>query len=602
MKSHRRDGSTTSHSARRGLAMAVGLLFTCCAARAAEPAPDVGDLPGLTTVGNAAWNELAVRKVLPTFAFGGQASDAQIARWADMPPRAAIRQMLTFDEHNLRLSPPDRTLSREHMETRPQSLRALSTLWSSTDRGNYVPSARRAGYSRADWMGGVETWTTAARVRGGNPFRHRVGFWETNFHLATSHNKTSTWQIIRAYDDTLAALAANRPYEDVIATASLTGAVTTQYGTQYNRYYDQCYCNEDFAREFHQLGFGILGSAEPEYHERVSIKNTAAALSGIYLTSNETPNEWEAEKVNCGLDGHVPTAVEVQHTLLDGGNACAKIRQLARVSIKHPESVSNLPVMIVQGIADDEISPAEAAALRRAWRGMPQKNLLRFLRAYAVSTLFHSRDRVKHITSIERFITISNLIADSNREHYADVYESWRLYWDEEMLPFRPLHEVFGHQTGPEAAGSAQIFRKHYAASTEGVWRYVEHDAYPKDWRRMLPAKGRLTVRQTAEWLWEHFIVDGQRNFGPLERAHVYALLSAGRDLAPVYQPRSPDTPVTRAQLDSAAGKRWLAATGKRKVGLESAVEAVRRDANQRIGAAVAFIIATPFMLAQEGR
>lgn len=442
----------------------------------------------------------------------------------------------------------------------------------------------------------------AARVRGGNPFRHRVGFWETNFHLATSSTQTSSWQVIRGYDDVMADLTANRPYEDVIATASLTAAVTRQYSTQYNRYYDKCYCNEDFAREFHQLGFGILGVDEPTYHEQVSIKNTAAALTGIFLTSADTPHEWESEIVNCGLTGHVPTAVEVQHTLLDGASACGKIRQLARVSIAHPESLDNLPILIVQGMADDSLSPGETAALRQAWRGMPRKNLLRFLRAYAVSTLFHARSRVKYMTSIERFVTIANLIADTNREHYHDVFESWRLFWDEEILPFRPVHDVFGHQTGPEAAASAAILRKHYAASTEGVWRYVDHDAYRKDWRRLLPKSGKLTVKQTAEWLWDRFIIDGRRNLGALERAHLYALIADGKDLGLAYRPADPERPVTLATLTSKSGKAWLSRTGARKLELDSRNRDSARWANQRIGAAVAFLITTPYMLAQEGR
>ena len=45
----------------------------------------------------------------------------------------------------------------------------------------------------------------------------------------------------------------------------------------------QFYGNEDFAREFHQLFFGIFGTPDPAQHEAITIKNTARALSGIRL-------------------------------------------------------------------------------------------------------------------------------------------------------------------------------------------------------------------------------------------------------------------------------------------------------------------------------
>lgn len=49
-----------------------------------------------TGFGSDFWTETAVRKVLHVFAYGGQASDAQISTWAEMAPRDAIQQMLTL--------------------------------------------------------------------------------------------------------------------------------------------------------------------------------------------------------------------------------------------------------------------------------------------------------------------------------------------------------------------------------------------------------------------------------------------------------------------------------------------------------------------------
>ncbi len=53
----------------------------------------------------AAWSESPVRRVLHVFACGGAATDAQIAAWLNMAPVDAIREMLTFDAVNPRLSP-----------------------------------------------------------------------------------------------------------------------------------------------------------------------------------------------------------------------------------------------------------------------------------------------------------------------------------------------------------------------------------------------------------------------------------------------------------------------------------------------------------------
>jgi hypothetical protein len=443
----------------------------------------------------------------------------------------------------------------------------------------------------------------AARVRGGNPFRHRIGYWWLNHYLVASHSAASTWQLVRYYDDVLAALAANRPFEDIVAVASVSAAITQQYGTQYNRFWDgYCYCNEDFAREFHQLGFGILGVGDTDYHEFTSIKNTAKALTGMRFTSNEAPNpEWEGERVVFETDGHVPGAVEIQRKSIAGATAREKIAALADISVKHPEARANLPIIIIQGLADDEISSTEAQALRTAWNAMPKKNLLRFLRAYAISKQFHARARTKRLNSIERFMIIANRFADSNIEHYRDHFAIWRLYWDEEVLPFAPWYEVFGHQTGVEAANSAQIFTKHYSATTQDIWRYLVQEDRPKDWRRLLPNDGRLTVREAAEWLWRRFVADGLRNFGPLERAHMYALIAQGTDAAAVFTPTVPNGGLSLSDIQSAAGQQRLTSLGNMRLQLNHTNAERRAVANQYVGTAFAFMIATPYMLIQEG-
>ncbi|MBX9607227.1 MAG: DUF1800 family protein [Gammaproteobacteria bacterium] len=583
--------------------LAVAAIGTQAAVSGEPPA-----LPGLTTVSPARWDATAVRKVMRTFAFGGQASDAQVDLWAAMAPQDAIVQMLTFDEHNLRLSPPDPVLRREAMASRPQTLRALGDYWSSADQSNLMPGRLRRQFTREARYGPMLTWMLAARVRGGNPFRHRVGFWETNFHLAVNHaGSVSNYQVVRYYDDVMAALRRGESYDKVIATAASSAAIAQQYGHRYNRYIDGvCYCNEDFARELHQLGFGVLGTGDRAYHELVSVKNTAKVLTGMRLTSREAPDETQAEIPTYSRVGHIDAPVPILRTMVGGSNMQDDLRELARFEIDYPESSDALPLMIVQGMADDQISPGEAQALRRAWRAMPRKDLLRFLRVYAISTHFHSPQRTRQLSSLDRFMIFANRFTDSNLENYGDVVESWRLHLEEGVIPFEPWHEVFGHQTGPEAAASADLFRKHYARASDahfaGSKQSMKGHTRYKDWRALMPHATRYEVRATAEWLWQRFIADGLKNFGPLERGHVYALLATGRDLGAVLRPNAANTRVTPEDLASGAGLEWMTRTASRTLALASRSPDARATANDRIGAAVAFIIATPFMLAEEGR
>ena len=79
-------------------------------------------------------------------------------------------------------------------------------------------------------------------------------------------------------------------------------------------------------------------------------------------------------------------------------------------------------------------------------------------------------------------------------------------------------------------------------------------------------------------------------------------VLSYGRDLSAVLHPQFPATAVTLTELQRGAGKAWLANIGATRLALASTDAQIRVRTNNRIGAAVDFIIATPFMLAEEGR
>ncbi|MGI9336082.1 MAG: DUF1800 family protein [Gammaproteobacteria bacterium] len=567
-------------------------------------------LPGLPTVSNEVWDDAAVRRVLHTFAYGGQATDYRIAVWAKMAPAAAIEQILKFSQHNPLLSRPHRQ-DRDGLLERNGSLRSLTRFWASSVAGNGVPSEQREQLDVDAWGAPFRTWLYAARMRGLNPFRHKIGLWETNYHMAVNLKGLSSRQVLAYYDEIMAAHARYSSYHEVMNRAALSAAVARQYGHLYNRYKDGvCHCNEDFAREYHQLFFGIFGAYDPVEHEEVTIKNTAAALSHMRLIRGNAPALWQGDKLEFKTRQHPDGPLRILQTPNFGRDAEERISGLSPIAIEHPESLDNLPVKIVRDLADDDLSNTEIAALRRAWRSMKDKDLLRFLRAYAVSTLFHSKNRVKRWTSIDRHLLTANLYAHRNAEHYADTTNMGLLLWFEEIRPFHPLHDVFGHQTGPEAAASADIFRKQYAISTERGWRFLktswdyEGGELKKDWRRAMGKRGgRYSVEAVAKWLWRRFIADGLKNYGPLEQAHLHALLATGDDIALLAHPSNIDKPVTVDEIASRPSlRRLIQDLGNARMALNEAGSGKRAVANERIGQAINFITATPYMFAQEGR
>lgn len=568
----------------------------------------VPKLTGFQAIGDELWDETAVRKVLHTFAYGGHATDAQITAWADMRPDLAIVEMLTFDQHNVLLSPvgPD---DYDRLDTRDGTLRGLALFWSSDDPDNGIHVEHRPLYEPDRYKNLV--WVRAATSRGLNPFRQKIGLWETNYHMAVNQlaGPTSA-QIIRYYDDIMNALQQGLPYEDVLTIAALSAAITRQYGQ--NTFVDgRCMCNEDFAREYHQLFFGILGNYDPFSHETVTIKNTAKALTGIRILKNSKGDLLDS--VAFHPEFHYPGTLNVLNVEIGGNGAPERFEQLAPYAIAHEESLDNLPLKIIQGLADDNLTDDKIEKIRSAWRSMEHKRLLDFLRAYAISEIFHDGGRVKYLTSIDRHILIVNQMLLNNEENYLDLYGPYgpKSFEEEGVVLFQPEHNVFGGQTGIEAADSMDIFRNNYNRFTDypSLWyrrttinRYGRE--WQKDWASVVPrANYTYQVKLVAEWLWQRLIGDGLKNFGSLERAHVYALLATDQHIGYLLDANNPEHSVGTEDLETNPAYidliQRLAAT---EMALDSSDPPERETANRRVGTATSFILATPFIFAQEGR
>jgi hypothetical protein len=575
-----------------------------------------GLLPGLAAVSDAQWDETAVRKVLHIFAYGGLATDAQITNWANMKPADAIKQMLTLGTTNNLLSPADGTTFTDG--TLLGIARRLNT-----DAALIPDQGFRDEFREDNWDARNLTWIYASTLRGLNPFRQKMGFYETNYHMAVNHRTQSAEQMWAYYDRIMAALdnatkpGATAGYETVMTTAALSASVARQYGHDYARYYrdsGECDCNDDFAREYHQLFFGILGgaigSAERDYHENTTIKNTSKMLTDLQLhhpglTRDTDPEWWAGQDVSFGSQYHPQGNIEVLRIMNTGTNAQQRFNMQAQYEIAHPESLDALPVMVVQVLADDALTDAKKAELRTAWKSMTRKDLLLFLQAYAISTQFHSAARVKYFNSFDRHLVLANRTNLRNAEAFAEASQVRWLNWTDQQRAFEPIHDVFGGQTGLETSNSTYLFQENYNGATESNWRFTTASfnrngiQVTRNWGSVIPPTS--TVKTITEWLWNRLVADGGKNLGTLERAHIYALLAQGRDLAYVLNQANVDKVYTEAELNTTYATN-IATLASATMALADPNSTAGQTANRRIGMAINFIIATPFMLAQEGR
>ncbi len=561
------------------------------------------------------WDETSVRKVLQTFAWGGFPADSQIETWAAMSPRTAIDEIMSFDPFNQKLSPSD--FDNLHTSSDGQ-LENLADFWASDSPDNYQPESRRNYYDKKGWSGPRYSWFMAIRSRGLNSFRNRIGFWESNYHMAANQGAgIYPFPIIRHFDNIMEAHEQGLPYQQVMAKAALNAAVAYQYGHNHNVFIDgEFRGNDDFAREFHQLFFCNLGMYDHDYHESVSIENTAKALTGI--RANYYPSEEGGPDVEVyfAADVHHTNPLEILYTSIPGPTAKEKIENLAEISIVHPETMQNLPVMIVETLADNNLSDDGKDIIRQMWADLPpeKKTLLEFLKRYAISEQFHSADRIKYHTSFDRNLFIHNQMQISNHELYDRLNRVEDLLYDDSVIPFYPLHNVFGHQTSAEAFNSQTIFKNTYNLSTESYWYFYDisdSDEYTKDWQTVIPTNqyNVYQVRDVAEWLWKRFVADGLKNYGSLEKAHIYTLLATGHDLGYYMHdnlPGSPD-PTTiyyAEELESSASPQGVAVinAGNAFIDLASTDSDIHMNANRFVQLAIAFIAATPYTFLEEGR
>ncbi len=592
------------------------------------------------SIDQADWTKSAVRRVLNVFAFGGHAHEAQIEAWAQMSPEAAIAEMLTFDPVNPLLSPAE-----DGASNHAHSLVALQDFFSGNDGDNPIRRDQRASFAHVNILGGLmsgsykRAWWQAVATRGVNPVLHKMAFYITNHHATQEMGNTTPSLMRYYYDDVLQALAFGDSFTAIMIRAGQSAAMAQAYGHSNNRMMDgEFHGNDDFAREFHQLLFRIMGETEDtDYHENVTIEHTARVLTGMgidkqvdFPVTGRWPDFVDPIDHTDHTDGlgrtlnnassHYHDCLEVLHEQVCGADAFDKLEALGQVAAQHPESLRNVPAEIVGFLADDALSEDKIDVLENEWVSAGQ-DLLSFIRAYAASTMFHSPTRLKYWNSFDRRMIGHNLNTLDNADHNARGINMMGFAGAEGADVFDPANQVFGAQTGREVATSPQLFATIYENAVENgsayfnpvvnrTWANRLKKSWHKDWQREVPTDqdGNYKVKHVAEWLWNRFVADDLKNFDVIARAQIYALLATGYDLGRVMEDRhmvdDANVVITRADLEdpNLPVASLVAELEGAEVELDATNMGLRDFANKRIGYAVAFISATPYVFYSEGQ
>lgn len=596
--------------------------------------------------GSGQWNEQAVRDVLRVFAYGGAASDTDITAWANMEPSNAIVEMIGMwtvnsklanasSDGNLNINPVDGSLSR------------LSHLYGTTG-----PATSRSDFDQKylPWNSSpARTFAQAVPTRGLNPFRQKIAFFETNYHLALNQDKSVTdVQMFRHYDtianDLARSFRDSLGYEDVLANMALSAPVATQYNHKKNICSGSIFSgNEDFAREYHQLYFGILGvgvdrsgltnkdsipsgNAESfNSHEQITIPQTARALSDIQVV--QLGNDSFSDLANYGTTKHCSGNLSIYGQTNQGSTAEARIKALSKLSIAHAESKATLPLTIIANLADENLDSTnplvgtssdittKISNIQSLWNSMSKKNLIEFIRKYAISSMFHNASRVKYLSSFDRTLLNANLTVVSNNELLNGLVRyDWEIA-SENTNPFRPDHDVFGGQTGLEASNTDDVFRNANNSAVSGQFGstgYWSGNNYIriKDYRSFLPKQADITAEEIAKFLWKRIIGDATYSYyGSLERAHIVSILSSGRDLnymlcgnVDVSACSTKDNITMESSITTGSSKTAIDNAASNTLFKSGSSTTALNDDNDRVGAAIDFILTNPFTFVQVGK
>jgi len=541
---------------------------------------------------NEQWTDKEVRKVLNTFTYGATATEAQIKLWADMKPIDAINEIMDLNTTNLKVKNigPSFISDRRNLEDLIEDIYRKYDDLDMSIKGVYDIGAHFAsGYVISDLIVDNTNY---------NPFRIRLGLWETNYHqvINSKIDNILSINVYHYFDDIVNGIQEGMSYQDILSRSASSTPIMYMYKQFDNKYINgELTTNDDFAREYNQLFFGILGKDNLSYYENVTVENTANVLTGMtddyQHTTNEFGTSWGPAYYVTPTSYHYNQSVELLFNTIANEDVIKGLQEIADIAINNDESERTLPLIIIGGLADDNLDENinKKETIINAWKLMDKKDLLYFLKKYAISRCFHSSDRIRYLSSPDRVIKIFNLLNFEGKTPNNPIKIKTELDFDNFTI-FEPAKGVFGNYTGLDIKDNSNTITNTYNKAIHNDYNFL----YPStDYRNIIDFDISDKIKEIAEYLWNKMIGDNLKHFGILERAEVYSLLLYGKDLNTYF---NIDTELTDENFknDSELNKIYLDMEN-------STIDLTDDKYNNNIRDAINFILGTPYILFEEG-
>jgi len=552
-----------------------------------------GDIEGgFRLIEEDSWSKNTVNKILNTFTYGIVASQEQIEAWVDMPPEEAIEEIITMDGFNKKLRNRENTFLTEEEDKLEYILQEASV--------RYPNSAFNFN---ARLTNGELLSVLIMDNTNYNPTRLKVGLWETNYHQVINSKVDAlfSFNVYHYFDDIVEGIENNIGYQNILSKSATSSPIMYMYKQFENKFTNnKLSVNDDFAREYNQLFFGILGKNDLAYYEDVTIENTARALTGIdanydsYTTINgeetlSAPSYYIKE--NAG--NHYHGMLEILGEFISHSGVKEALEEIARIAITKNESIKNLPVMIINGLADSNLENNSNTTQRiiNEWKeNVNHPDLLSFIRKYAISKEFHSETRLKYLSSLDRLMKTYNLLNFEGKKPYSYTKLIQELEKENYKI-FFPAKGVFGNLTGEDIINNSNIISAFYNRAANQEYSGI----YPgMDFSKMIDKDIDNNVKDITEFIWNRFVGDNLKNFGQMERLHIYSLLLYGKNYNDYIQS---DIDYTEEYIESDID------TGNKIIDMsEEYIDINTTNIKRNLKYVTNFVLGLPFMWFEEGK
>jgi len=496
---------------------------------------EYGELPfnitnitsGFRILNDEDWNVNAIKKVLNTFTYGITASEEQILVWSNMQPREAIEEIINMSGYNKKLKDSgDGFLSEEEAR--------LEFIVQKMDE-RYPGSAFRfeSRLSKGELISPLIMDNTNY-----NSFRLKLGLWEVNYHQVINSmiDALFSLNVYNYFDNIAEGIEHNINYEKILAASAISTPIMLMYGQTSNKYVNEKFnVNDDFARELHQLFFGILGDGYNKYYENITIENTAKILTGMRQSYKSYTTISGTKTINAPTynieetpEKHFIGSLNILGEEISQSSIKEAIDKIAHVAIRKNESMTNLPIMIINGLADSNIEKNKENRQRamNEWKANIENiDILKFIQSYAISYEFHSEKRFRTLSSLDRLAKTYNLLNFEGKKPYKYNTITVELKKENYQL-FFPAKGVFGNLTGEDIKTNSTVFTAFYNRAANRKYTNLYKDT---NFANMIDKDIDNNVKDISAFIWNRFIGDNLKHFGLMEKLHVYSLLLYGK-------------------------------------------------------------------------